>query len=90
MATYGCPGDESTLIVSVCRPAVRKVRLKSTVRGMNDDRHMSTRAMARPSSSTRARPRVGPFGPTQLTEDPVNVNVAVAPGVFDQATLPPV
>ncbi len=75
--------------MSVWRPEEWKERLNSTARGAKDERHMSTRATARPSTRTSARPRVGPFGPSQLTEEPVKVNVAVAPGVFDQATLPP-
>ena len=89
MATYGCLGIESTLIVSVWRPEAPKERLKSTTRGAKVERHMSTRATARPSRRTSARPRVGPSGPIQLTDEPVKVNVAVEPGVFDQATLPP-
>lgn len=89
IATYGWLLIESTLIVSVCLPTVPKERLKRTARATKDERHMSTFAMARPSSRTSAEPRVGPAGPTHLTDEPVKVNVAVEPGVFDQATLPP-
>ncbi len=79
----------STLIVSVWRPVVLNVRLNTTARGTKDERHRLTRATARPSINTTARPRVGPRGPTHLTDEPVNVKVAVAPGSLDQATLPP-
>ena len=89
MATVWWPGDESTLIVSVWRPVDLNVRLKTTARGTNDAFHRFTRATARPSISTTARPRVGPSGPTHFTDVPVNVNVAVAPGSLDQATRPP-
>jgi hypothetical protein len=89
MATYGWPGELSTLIVIVCRPPPLNVRVKSTARATKERFHMLTLATARPSTTTSARPRVGPSGPTHFTDLPVNVKVALAPGVVDQATLPP-
>lgn len=89
IATYGWFVIRSTRIVSVCRPVAWKACLKTTDRATNDVRHRSTRATARPSSSTSALPRVGPFGPSQVTEEPVKVIVAVEPAVADQTAFPP-
>ncbi len=89
MATYGWPGEESTRIVTVWLCVVRQLRRNSTACGTNVDRHRLTVVATRPSTMTCARPRVGPSGPTHLMEVPVNRIVALAPGVVDQATLPP-
>ena len=88
MATHGRDGVDSTTMVSVCRPEANE-RWKSTALATKAGRQRSTRATIRPSRRTSAAPRVGPIGPIQLTDEPLNMRVAVEPGDFDQATLPP-
>lgn len=89
IATYGWPGEDSTLIVTVCLPTCLNERRKSTARASKLELCMFTVVTARPSTSTSARPRVGPFGPIHWIDVPVKVKVAVAPAVVDQATPPP-
>src|SRR5713101_3868864 len=51
--------------------------------------YVSTSATKAPSTDMRAMPDQGPRPPIQLTEGPVKVKVACAPGVVETAAVPP-
>ncbi len=66
-------------MTSVCLPALAQALLNTAERAANERLCRSTVLTSLPSTYTRAWPRVGPTGPYQVTRDPLNVNVAVAP-----------
>src|SRR5690349_3793412 len=76
-------------IVSICVPLERFLATNTGTWTSYDLANMSTSDTKTPSRYTRAMPLSRPRMPNHVTEVPVNVNVACAPGVMVSMALPP-
>ena len=78
-----------TSIVSVCRPALRPFSVMMGVWISSGRANRSTSVPGPPSTLTRAIPLLTLRLPIQVTEVPVKVNAACAPGTVDCTAAPP-
>src|SRR6266581_493834 len=78
-----------TSIVKVWLALLRPFAVNIVTRISSVLEYVSTSLTKTPSISTRAMPVPGLRPPIQLTEGPVNVKVAWAPGVAEAAAVPP-
>src|SRR6266571_3533146 len=76
-------------IVSVWLASARPVFVKRAAWICSAGEYVSTSATRAPSRNTSAIPVRGPRPPIQLTEVPVKVKVACAPGAVETAAVPP-
>src|SRR6266702_1817258 len=76
-------------IVSVWLASARPVFVKRAAWICSAGEYVSTSATRAPSRDTRAIPACVPRAPIQLTEVPVKVKVACAPGAGETAAVPP-
>src|SRR6266704_730312 len=77
-----------TSIVKVWLALVRPFTVNIVTRISSVPEYVSTSATKAPSTDTRAIPAWVPRAPIQVTEGPVKVNVACAPGVVETAAVP--
>src|SRR6266571_327993 len=75
-------------IVSVWLASARPVFVKRAAWICSAGEYVSTSATRAPSRNTSAIPVCVPRAPIQVTEGPVKVNVACAPGVVETAAVP--
>src|SRR5258705_9415894 len=76
-------------MVSVCEVAAKPESVNMVTRISSVSWDVSTSAANVPSRYTFAMPVAALRPPIQVTDGPVNVNVARAPGVADNAAVPP-